>query len=100
MKAPSGPEATIISTTATTTATTMIGNSLVMPTAVMMLSTEKTMSMITIWTKRGGDAEPRRGAPRPRPSASGSTRSWISAVAFHTRNRPPASSSRSRAENG
>ena len=32
-----------------------------MPTAVTMLSTEKTMSMRTIWTRRGGQAERRGG---------------------------------------
>ncbi len=58
MKPASGPEATIITPTAKTTAITMIGNSLVIPTAVMMLSTEKTMSMRTIWTKADADAEP------------------------------------------
>ncbi len=35
--------------TATTTATTMIGRCGVMPTAVMMLSTEKTRSSSRIW---------------------------------------------------
>ena len=64
MKAPSGPEATIITATATTTATTMIGNSLVMPTAVMMLSIEKTMSISTIWTNAA--ITPSRAGVRPR----------------------------------
>src|SRR5271165_4795666 len=97
MKPASGPEATIITATAKTTAIAMIANSLVMPTAVMMLSTEKTMSMRTIWTS--AERTPSgAGLVEPSSSASGSTLSWISVVAFQTRNSPPASSSRSRAE--
>ena len=51
MNAASGPTATIITPTATTTAMTMIGKCSVMPTAVMMLSTEKTMSIMMIWMR-------------------------------------------------
>ncbi len=72
-KSPSGPEANIIARTATVTAATMIGNSLVMPTAVMMLSTEKTMSITTIWMSAA--ATPRRAPASVSSSASGSTRS-------------------------
>ena len=70
-----------------------------MPTAVMMLSTEKTMSIMMIWTRparRPSGAAGFLSASSP----SGSTRWWISAVAFQSRNRPPASSSRSRTEKG
>ena len=51
MNAANGPTATIITPTATTTAMTMIGKYSVMPTAVMMLSTEKTMSIMMIWMR-------------------------------------------------
>ena len=50
MKAASGPEAAIISPTATTTAAIMIGRWSVMPTAVSMLSMENTMSSTRICT--------------------------------------------------
>ena len=50
MKRDSGPEATSITTTATTTAMTMMPISSVMPTAVMIESTEKTRSSRRIWT--------------------------------------------------
>ena len=68
-----------------------------MPTAVMMLSTEKTMSMRMIWTRPETRPSGVAGFPSSA-SSSGSTRSWISVVAFQTRNSPPASNSRSRTE--
>ena len=49
MKRASGSAATIIRPTATSTAITMIGMSSVMPTAVMMLSSENTRSSSRIW---------------------------------------------------
>ncbi len=49
MKLASGVAASSITVTATTTAMTMIGRCGVMPTAVMMLSTEKTRSSSRIW---------------------------------------------------
>ena len=49
MKRASGSAASSMTATATRTAANMIGRSSVMPTAVMMLSSEKTMSSTRIW---------------------------------------------------
>ncbi|MNE79749.1 hypothetical protein D3C76_1513550 [compost metagenome] len=61
-----------------------------MPTAVMMLSIEKTMSSTRICPIAA--AKPRVMVDDALASAwaRGSTLSWISLVAFHSRNRPPA----------
>src|SRR3954454_14622327 len=45
-----GPDDTYMITQAITTAATMISRSCAIPIAVMMESSENTMSMITIWT--------------------------------------------------
>ena len=84
MKLASGSAASSITPTATITATIMIGNSSVMPTAVRIESIEKTMSSSRIWTI---------AAPKPsdfwllvlssaESDSAGSTLWWISVVAL------------------
>jgi len=73
MNAASGATATIITPTATTTAMTMIGKYSVMPTAVMILSTEKTMSIMMIWMRPEMSPSGERGFLSS-DSPSGSTR--------------------------
>ena len=98
MKLASGVAATSITVIATMTAMYMIASSSVMPTAVMIESTENTRSSSRIW----------KIAP---PSVSGDAWPtivvlvvgridvwWISLVAFQIRNRPPAIRIRSRQE--
>ena len=75
----------------------MIGKYSVMPTAVMMLSIEKTMSIMMIWMRPEMRPSGAGGLSSPA-SLFGSTRWWISVVAFQTRNNPPASNKRSRTE--
>ena len=98
MKLASGVAATNITVIATITAMYMIASSSVMPTAVMIESTEKTRSSSRIWKI----APPRvRFSVWPTISSlwsCGSTEWWISLVAFQTRKRPPAIRIRSRQE--
>ncbi len=80
----------------------MIGISSVMPTAVRIESTENTMSSAMIWAMAAAKpsaALPLSGSSSSPLSPSGSMLWWISLVAFHNRNRPPAIRIRSRPEN-
>ncbi len=86
-----------ITPTAMTTAAIMIGTSSTRPTAVSTESSENTMSSRTICT-----STPPKLATLP-PAAvwasSPSSDSWISVVAFQSRNRPPPMRITSRVEN-
>ena len=99
MKLASGSAAKNMTATAIVTATIMIGTCWVMPTAVRIESMEKTRSSIRICTM----AAPKLVialffASIMSPVGAGSTVWWISLVAFHSRNMPPAIRIRSRQE--
>ena len=80
---------------ATTTARTMTHRVWAMPTAVITESSEKTRSSSRIWTM----TPPNEAATRAGPCRSPPSRlSWISQVAFASRNRPPPIRTRSRPE--
>ena len=95
----SGSAAKSIARTATVTAAAMIGKCSVIPTAVRIKSTEKTMSSIRTWMI----AELKVSVPRPTSNTSSlglKSMLWcISLVAFQTRKSPPAIRMRSRQEN-
>ncbi len=98
MKLASGSAASSMTATATSTAMTMIGICSVMPTAVMMLSIENTRSSIRICPIAAVKVMLPALLSNISGPGSGSTLWWISLVAFHTRNRPPAIRIRSRHE--
>ena len=104
MKLASGSAASSMTVTATSTATTMMGRCSVMPTAVRMESIEKTRSSRMIWKMAAPALEMTTSLALPFLSSmswlgAGSTVWWISLVAFHIRNRPPAIRIRSFHEN-
>ena len=86
---PIGRAATIITPTEANTAATITGRLLVMPTAVMTESSEKTMSMTAICTSTLANAAFVPAAPPAAGSPGPSSDSWISFTLFHNRNRPP-----------
>ena len=100
MKFPSGSAAISITVTATMTAIYMTARLSVMPTAVRIESSEKTMSsrMICVMALPKLSTAPPFLSSTPSPGV-GSTLWWISLVAFQIRNRPPAIRIMSRQEN-
>ena len=97
MKRPSGSAANSITAMATITAMYMMARCSVMPTAVMIESTENTRSSSRIWKMAPPTVRVTWPTMFSLPS-SGSTVWWISFVAFQTRNKPPARRIRSRHE--
>src|SRR5579871_5729220 len=90
------PATNIMNATAMTMAAIMISTCCTRPTAVSTESSENTMSMTAICAitaAKPATAARRRGTPD-----GPSTLAWISTTLFHSRNKPPVPSTRSRPE--